>query len=362
MTRDELQQQLANANVQAFLRVIRAGESSQEDVAYRMMFGGSLFSDFTDHPRVKNTAAGLTSTAAGAYQFLERTWDGLVKQYSFPDFSPSTQDEACVALIAGRGALSDVLQGQFETALSKCAKEWASLPGSPYGQPTLPLVKAKAVYEQYGGQYAAVEVEAEQPPAPVEERVTPPEEKHMLPFLIPAITSLIGAAPDLIRIFGKGPISERNAVAAEKVVDVAKALTTSASGEEAVMKIQNDPALASRFRDEVAANMDQWLGMVTRLGSLDEESKQKAREFTLAQPRRDVFLGLSFIEILSLYVVTLTFGGGSAMVWLGDLSPDLKGAIVTMMIVGGFTTIISFWFGSSLGSLVKNPPKTGGNT
>jgi len=68
---------LSNPNVQAFLRVIRAGETSHDDVAYRMMFGGGLFDDFSHHPNIVNEAAGLKSTAAGAYQFLYRTWQSL---------------------------------------------------------------------------------------------------------------------------------------------------------------------------------------------------------------------------------------------------------------------------------------------
>ena len=144
---NNINEALKNTNVQAFLRVIRAGETSQDDIAYRTMFGGGTFASFNDHPRVKNSAAGLVSTAAGAYQFLERTWDGLDAKYNFPDFSPATQDFAAVALILGRGALDDVLAGRFEQAVRKCNKEWASLPGSPYGQPTRSMEQARKTSE-----------------------------------------------------------------------------------------------------------------------------------------------------------------------------------------------------------------------
>jgi hypothetical protein len=73
------------------------------------MFGGGLFDSFADHPRqaITRSLGGkpITSTASGAYQFLSRTWDGLVKQYGFTDFSPKNQDLGAVALVAGRGAL-----------------------------------------------------------------------------------------------------------------------------------------------------------------------------------------------------------------------------------------------------------------
>ena len=92
---------LQNQNLQAFLHVIRAGEGTSDADGYRRCFGGELFDAFTDHPRRLITKGRYTSTAAGAYQFLSRTWDGLVRQYGFADFSPAAQDLGAVALIAG---------------------------------------------------------------------------------------------------------------------------------------------------------------------------------------------------------------------------------------------------------------------
>ena len=152
MTRDELRAALQNGNVQAFLAVIRAGETSENDAAYTMQFGGGHFvAPPWVHPHQANHAAGLTSTAAGAYQFLSKTWDALVEQYGFEDFSPECQDEACVALIAGRHALDDVIAGRVTDAVQKCNKEWASLPGSPYGQPTRTFTAALETFENSGG-------------------------------------------------------------------------------------------------------------------------------------------------------------------------------------------------------------------
>jgi len=37
-----------------------------------------------------------------------------------------------------------VKAGRFDAAVAKCAKEWASLPGSPYGQPVKTLDQARA--------------------------------------------------------------------------------------------------------------------------------------------------------------------------------------------------------------------------
>jgi muramidase (phage lysozyme) len=159
MTRDDLREIVDDKNVQAFLKVIRSGEGTSDELGYRRMFGGDIFDSFKDHPRqlhTRKTAHGpLASTAAGAYQFLARTWDGLVKQYGFEDFSPANQDEGAVALIAGREAIGDVIEGRFNEAVRKCRLEWASLPGSPYGQPTKTFTQALEAYTAAGGQIAA---------------------------------------------------------------------------------------------------------------------------------------------------------------------------------------------------------------
>ena len=151
----DLLPELDNGNTWAFLRVIRQGESDQTDEAYRMMFGGSLFDTPPwEHPRMLHTFNGLSSTAAGAYQILLRTWDGLVEQYGFPDFSPQSQDLAAIALIKGRGALDDIKQGNLGEAIRKCKLEWASLPYSPYQQPTRTLAQAIETFNDFGGRIA----------------------------------------------------------------------------------------------------------------------------------------------------------------------------------------------------------------
>ncbi len=141
-------------NVMAFLRVIRTGEGTDGPKGYRMLFGGDTFASFADHPRIAVTRGSLTSTAAGAYQILARTWDDLQGSLALPDFSPPYQDIAALFLIRRRGALADVQAGNFDSAIAKVAKEWASMPGSPYGQPTISLARAEDVYTSSGGSIA----------------------------------------------------------------------------------------------------------------------------------------------------------------------------------------------------------------
>lgn len=151
---------LGNANIKAMLRVIRHGEGTDDAGGYNRLFGGGSFASFNDHPRVRvyekrdefirNGKKDYT-TAAGAYQMTETSWDETKKAMNLPDFSPRSQDLAAVGRIAARGALPDVLAGNFDAAIKKINREWASLPGSPYGQPTVSMDAARRVFLAAGG-------------------------------------------------------------------------------------------------------------------------------------------------------------------------------------------------------------------
>lgn len=68
-----------------------------------------------------------------------------------PDFGRVSQDLAALGRIAARGALPDVLAGNFSAAIGKLNREWASLPGSPYGQGAITMDQARAAFAAAGG-------------------------------------------------------------------------------------------------------------------------------------------------------------------------------------------------------------------
>lgn len=137
-TRQNFEKLLSAPNVQKMLDLIANAEGVQH--GYNTLFGNERLSDLSWHPGVKK---GFTqtdgkknaTTAAGRYQFLEDTWNGVAKQLGLKDFSPKNQDIAAVALLAQNGALPSVLKGDFKTAIQKSGTTWASLPSSPYAQP-----------------------------------------------------------------------------------------------------------------------------------------------------------------------------------------------------------------------------------
>lgn len=137
-TLSELQRAYNNPNVRKMLDLIASAEGVKH--GYNTLFGNQQFSDLSQHPNVRKQfkqTDGHTNftTAAGRYQFIKDTWASLKQQYGFKDFSPQSQDLGAIALMAGRGALDDVMMGRFGKAIGKLGKEWASLPSSGYAQP-----------------------------------------------------------------------------------------------------------------------------------------------------------------------------------------------------------------------------------
>lgn len=143
---------LQNPRVRAFLDVIAYAEGTLHEQGYYTLYGGGIFDDYTDHPRRRISTWSqnklLTSTAAGRYQILTRTFDHWSSLLNLSDFSPENQDKIALALIRQMGALKDILAGRFEVAIKKVSSIWASLPGARYNQPTMLMKNLKEVYKK----------------------------------------------------------------------------------------------------------------------------------------------------------------------------------------------------------------------
>lgn len=127
---------ITNVNLRAFLALIQHTEGTDKfPNAYKVMFTGKVFNDLSKHPNVLNVSGRYRSTAAGAYQFLKGTYDSL----KMPNMLPYSQDLGAVQLLKNVGAYDFVIAGNFPAAINRANKIWASLPNSPYGQPTKKL-------------------------------------------------------------------------------------------------------------------------------------------------------------------------------------------------------------------------------
>lgn len=323
-----LQEALRSQNVGAFLSMLRYGEGTADALGYHRLFGGKNCDSLEDHPRDPQTCTlrggkTLTSTAAGAYQFLARTWDGLVREYGFADFSPQSQDLGAVALIKGRGALDDVIAGRLGAAIIKCNKEWASLPGSPYGQPTVTMDKARQLYMAAGG--SIMEIGG----------------KPVAPFLLAALPSLLEAAPRLMSLFGSGSeVSARNEKAIQTVVDIAKAAIGAPNEQALAESVASDAGAAKAVREAVEAH---WFAITDATGV---EAAQRADAVFVASGE-PVWHSPSFLIACALlplvYLLVLAVVGVIGQPFSDDVRSAIANGVIGLVLGG----LIGYYYGQT---------------
>lgn len=138
------------------------GTYSQPLDGYNVMFTYKTFNDCSKHPdkTVCNPGCSqsairrgkcLCSDAAGRYQFKATTWSEIARPLGLKSFTPADQEAGVARLIALRGGVDlpdrePMTKRQFVGALKKLNRIWASLPGSPYGQP---VKSAEVLWSQY---------------------------------------------------------------------------------------------------------------------------------------------------------------------------------------------------------------------
>jgi muramidase (phage lysozyme) len=159
-------------NLLAFMAMIAVAEGTARAIdPYRVCYGYKhTIASFADHPSVLGTwsgekltdamckgaglGPGCVSTAAGKYQIIKPTWEALKSRLSLPDFSPSSQDAACIQLLNQCGARALIRAGDFDGAVSKARRTWASLPGAGYAQPERSMNQLRTAYLSAGGAVA----------------------------------------------------------------------------------------------------------------------------------------------------------------------------------------------------------------
>jgi muramidase (phage lysozyme) len=125
---------------------------------YNVMFGGGRIQDLSRHPDRVVRSGKYASAAAGAYQFMPGTWQGVKQSLGLSDFGPQSQDIGMLKLARDRllplGGLSAIskanaLTPEIQAAL---APEWASFPtatgSSYYGQPVKKAQEIQNFFEQ----------------------------------------------------------------------------------------------------------------------------------------------------------------------------------------------------------------------
>lgn len=118
---------------------------------YNVTFAYRYFSSCAKHPNMRVCGGGYCSTAAGRYQFLKTTWDGL----GLPTFTPDNQDKGGMKLVSRRGVNAPTGRAmtatEFTNAMNRLSWEWASLPPGRYGQPVYTMTATRREYCRLAG-------------------------------------------------------------------------------------------------------------------------------------------------------------------------------------------------------------------
>ena len=348
MTLDDLEVALRHPYVQALLRVIRNGESNQTDSAYTLLYGGSHFTGFADHPRIRfyekedefirNGKKDYT-TCAGAYQITETTWNGLQAVYHFPDFSPHSQDLAAVALLFEKHAIEPIQAGNLQEAIDLCHETWVSLPGSSSVQPQVKMAKAKAVWDEY-----------------IKEKPVVPA----IPIILSLLPTLLEKLdlPKLSELFKPGvPVSERNTQIGIKLFDIAKDTLGAVNEQQVIQKLEADPTAIVPIKAKV---QEQWYDIVVREGG--GGGIEGARDFLMAAGRDNpvvwqiikvvTYAALGFLVLANILAMAAWTVGVFRNAQI-ESATQLLTQVITADI-GAALTAFGFWLGSSWGSRKKD--------
>jgi muramidase (phage lysozyme) len=345
--RAPLQAALQHTNVQAFSFVVRNGESSADDRAYHMRYGGAgkpvaYFEDLSAHPHIfELTPSGQKSSAAGAYQATWTTWSEEQARWGWTSFGKEEQDEFFVARLMYRGALAPLIAGNFAEACRLCKAEWTSLPGG--AEENRATSQALAVYQAYGGQL--IDDNSPRPAQP--EPAAPSQEVGMAPILLPLLQAAATLIPQLGSLFADSDVAKRNVAAGQIMADTLVKATESVNLQDAVEKIQNDPRALSAAKQAVS----DVLPTITEAGGggLDGARKYSADANALPWWKQPAFIFfLSILPLVYMLASSVLFGLGGTD-WATEVKVMVATAIVGIIAMGG-----QYFLGSSFSSAKKD--------
>lgn len=150
-----------NVQLRAFFSMISHSEGTDryggEDASYHILVGGKYIEDLSRHPGIYvKLRPGLTSSAFGRYQILEKYAKHYMKQLGLRDFGPASQDAIAKQLIRECKSLDDIYEGRIRSAIYKCRSRWASFPPPPgagklYDQRVENIERMLDVFRKAGG-------------------------------------------------------------------------------------------------------------------------------------------------------------------------------------------------------------------
>lgn len=215
-------------------------------------------------------------------------------------------------------------------------------------------------------------------PFPAENRIDPPSaapptpqpEANMAPFGATLIGGLANSLVSLMQPLLQDKLSSELArhgdpAVAEKIaaqmVETAKRLTSKPDPIEAVAAVRAMPQAVKALEADVTEDLRRMGPLLDKMHEWDrqawaasEESRAAARHQNDGEPFMvdTPWVKLKFIHLLSIAFVSFS-AWFVTMNW-GGLTSELKGAVITLMIIAGWSGVRDYWMGSSRSSAAKD--------
>lgn len=213
----------------------------------------------------------------------------------------------------------------------------------------------------------------------------PPENIMPLPAIV--ASAAMSMAPDLLRGLGNTLINIFSPVAKQKVtaelarhgvgsseadqiftaaVTAARTVTGIDDPVQATAEVIKTPAVVQQVEDDTLDTLERLAPLLDKLNGWESQALKESDESREAAARRAMLVQgdrlfvdakwfkLSFIEFLSLLFVCISAGGALALALAKVLDEQMLGAIVTLMLIAGYTGVREFWLGGSRGSTAKD--------
>ena len=183
-------------------------------------------------------------------------------------------------------------------------------------------------------------------PAPTEPAPSAPRRESRMPipaFLLAALPAIIEAIPKLGRVFGSGSVvAERNLKAAELVASTVVSAVGASNEQEAVTKLQTDPAavqVATRAVDAIWFELTEAAGGGIE-GARKADATQRAAGDLLHSA--SFWIALTLLPLVYLLVLSLIGVVGSAT-WSDDVRAGLAGSLISAVIGG----LVGYYYGQT---------------
>ena len=164
------------------------------------------------------------------------------------------------------------------------------------------------------------------------------QDKPMAPLIAALLPSLIAAIPEIGKLFGSGPKTDKTVAIAEKVAQVVVAATGTPNLQAAVETINTDPAQREAAKQAVQAI---WYELQEIGGGISA-----AREFSVKAADNQFWRMPAFW--ISLALLPLLYGTVYAVLTGAEgFTNELRAAIASSVVTGVLGAVAGFWLGSS---------------